>query len=403
MNRNRYQSGEEPRKGDLVERVDIEGGDYGKKFDERNPLGSQRRVLEIITRLLQIDPECEGGLYPKRFKLIERADPGCPYKIGDTLSHAGSKRTGVVQEFKRNVHPLTKEVWYSAWVRRPNSDRLKYWDLRRCTLVGHTPTTWYSKGNDYGNILNWTAIKPSDRSNHWVVHPGQQINFPNDGISVHADHGIRNTVHTLATPAELPTDGFHQYPRRWESKKQPRYWEQLTPNGEILYHEETGEVFPAEEYETVEWLSKYRNEITNHHATQPEQSAFVGIRTDTGEAVRASDLKQEPATFTECESCRAKPGSPLLCDGCLYRRTLQSFRDQLDTVTRERDEATQAADKLQTQLNELRDTHAKLIEQARHVERKQRERIKAEENKVTFLLRRYDELKKRVKGLLNDA
>lgn len=28
------------------------------------------------------------------------------------------------------------------------------------------------------------------------------------------------------------------------------------------------------------------------------------------------------ADFEECDSCRAKPGSPVLCAGCLHNRTL---------------------------------------------------------------------------------
>lgn len=32
----------------------------------------------------------------------------------------------------------------------------------------------------------------------------------------------------------------------------------------------------------------------------------------------------DPDKFMECDSCRAKPGSPDLCKGCLHNRTLIS-------------------------------------------------------------------------------
>ena len=31
------------------------------------------------------------------------------------------------------------------------------------------------------------------------------------------------------------------------------------------------------------------------------------------------------ARFVECDSCRAKPGSPLLCAGCIHNREVISF------------------------------------------------------------------------------
>ncbi len=30
----------------------------------------------------------------------------------------------------------------------------------------------------------------------------------------------------------------------------------------------------------------------------------------------------DPKQFLECDTCRAKPGSPQLCNGCLHNRTL---------------------------------------------------------------------------------
>jgi hypothetical protein len=40
--------------------------------------------------------------------------------------------------------------------------------------------------------------------------------------------------------------------------------------------------------------------------------------------------KPEKLEFKECDVCRAKPGSPLLCDGCLQNReTIGRLNDQL--------------------------------------------------------------------------
>ena len=32
--------------------------------------------------------------------------------------------------------------------------------------------------------------------------------------------------------------------------------------------------------------------------------------------------RNPPTEFVECETCRAKPGSPILCHGCLSNRAL---------------------------------------------------------------------------------
>lgn len=51
------------------------------------------------------------------------------------------------------------------------------------------------------------------------------------------------------------------------------------------------------------------------------------------------------AEFQECDTCRAKPGTPLLCSGCLHNReAFTALRERLAAVEAERDEAIRVRD-----------------------------------------------------------
>lgn len=43
--------------------------------------------------------------------------------------------------------------------------------------------------------------------------------------------------------------------------------------------------------------------------------------------------------FVECEACRSKPGTPVLCDGCLHNRKLiGDLKSELGSTTRKLEE-----------------------------------------------------------------
>lgn len=403
MDENRYQSGEEPRIGDVLEHLD------GTSF---------------------------GTYDPSSLKLIERADPGCPYKIGDTLSHAGSKRTGVVQEFKRYVHPTTKEVRYSAWVDVKNSARRRLWELDLCKLA--TPAEQPEQPEQYP----YYVVNAEDKPWLWGVLPTELTR---------KQYVIR--VLGPQTTEYLFENGKTRHVLRdnlnLEHYLSKGSWKRVNTNpfdtGSCEGHTLIGVDF----------------------AKEPSKSVLIGVRSDTGEVVRASDLKREPASFTECESCRAKPGSPQLCDGCLYRRAQNAYNElwekyvevskerneakqfaekynalkeertklaanwqtrhdelkqQLDTVTRdrdavldrnktqmesirrirgERDEATQAADKLQTQLNECRDSLANHIREVKEV-RRERDTLKEMNQNQRRTIRQHQEFAETLRKLVNN-
>jgi len=43
------------------------------------------------------------------------------------------------------------------------------------------------------------------------------------------------------------------------------------------------------------------------------------LRERVAEAVEGANLT--PFSFRECDTCRAKPGTPILCEGCLNNRS----------------------------------------------------------------------------------
>jgi len=355
MSENRYQSGEEPRVGDLVERVDTEGAGIDLVSS-----GAKRRVnrFELGYRnkwYIHVD---EGGFFPQQFKLIERADNGCPVKIGNKLSHVGSKRVGIVQELVRWVHPTTREVGYDAIVARPDTDkglrgRDRRWDLRRCTVVadnsgsciGASTTESYPYYVVNQTFGPWRWMGDNSNSDYYVL----RVNGPRQAEYLYNDGKVRPVLYENLDLKRHLTDGT---------------WRRVDAN-------------PF------------------------ERGTFIGINTETGASVYANDLKQEPESqISELDVARGLCRQQLNTID-LLRKENNTLRDQLDTVIRERDdeklinngrlrnlnfantrlaetrqsltnhinevkevrkerdEAIQAADKLQDQLNELRDELSK--------------------------------------------
>jgi hypothetical protein len=63
---------------------------------------------------------------------------------------------------------------------------------------------------------------------------------------------------------------------------------------------------------------------------QKEVILTVILTSSTVSANGAYDMRANDLEFLECDSCRAKPGNPVLCQGCLHnRRTIEELRSRL--------------------------------------------------------------------------
>jgi hypothetical protein len=78
------------------------------------------------------------------------------------------------------------------------------------------------------------------------------------------------------------------------------------------------------------WLSDNPLSPTPDQAVEIAKSRFddrvtgIGVATGAVEWQRRMFLASEsqPTDFMECDTCRAKPGTPTLCAGCLHNRSL---------------------------------------------------------------------------------
>lgn len=69
----------------------------------------------------------------------------------------------------------------------------------------------------------------------------------------------------------------------------------------------------------------------------------------TNEAARASE-------FMECETCNAKPGTPLLCCGCLHNRSLIARQsDEIEELKAERDQLHKTRESLEWEVKRFED------------------------------------------------
>lgn len=76
----------------------------------------------------------------------------------------------------------------------------------------------------------------------------------------------------------------------------------------------------------VEWGEWHGGELENKHGT-PTQELVLEVLLDIRDLLQPEIIgvsTVDKDDFLECDTCRAKPGSPTLCAGCLHNRALIS-------------------------------------------------------------------------------
>ena len=105
------------------------------------------------------------------------------------------------------------------------------------------------------------------------------------------------------------------------------------------------------------WLKGHRSQSYDEQIADKAAEIFAGVQRDADEP---------PEGFTECDTCRAKPGTPYLCSGCLKNRYLISeLRKEVETRAACRDEITTLKATVAKLEEQVATEHAKYINSER--------------------------------------